>query len=268
MARIRTIKPEFWEDAIIGTLSREARLLFIAAWNLADDAGRLRWSAAYLKAGAFIYDEDISQEMVSGYMAELVSTGLVSPYTSSRGKQEFGHIVNFLKHQKISHPTPSRLPEPPNVPCGTLTKDSEEIPSLSENNPREVEVEVEREIEAEGKAKSGAPIELDRQVERIGHTHPKNHYLKGQFLPNRQQLVIAEAVIRHGFEAVMNGTRACKAAFTNRPREDLCYAPEPVRFFRESEYLKDPVVWEKQFTRAEIEEIRERERAQVGVYRP
>jgi hypothetical protein len=54
MARIRTIKPEFWEDDVIGSLSRDARLLFIATLNLADDEGLLRWSAAYLKASAFM----------------------------------------------------------------------------------------------------------------------------------------------------------------------------------------------------------------------
>lgn len=123
MARIRTIKPEFWEDEIPQRLSREARLLFIATWNLADDAGRLRWSPAYLKAGAFSYDDDISQEQVSQFMSELEQCGLVVAY-ESRGKQPFAYVVNFNDQQKISHPTPSRLPEPPNVPRGTLRNDS------------------------------------------------------------------------------------------------------------------------------------------------
>lgn len=170
MARIRTVKPEFWEDAIIGTLSREARLLFIASWNLADDAGRLRWSPAYLKAGAFIYDEDISQERVSLFMDELAGSGLVTPYESGRGKQHFACIVNFLKHQKISHPTPSRLPEPPNVPYGTLANDSGKIQSDSEFNPQEVEVERERDMEVDAEMKSGF---VDEWFEQLSKAHPR-----------------------------------------------------------------------------------------------
>jgi hypothetical protein len=42
MSRIRTIKPEFWEDEGNGRLSALARLLFIATFNMADDEGRLR----------------------------------------------------------------------------------------------------------------------------------------------------------------------------------------------------------------------------------
>ena len=34
MPRIRTIKPEFWEDDVIGRLSRDDRLLFIATWTM------------------------------------------------------------------------------------------------------------------------------------------------------------------------------------------------------------------------------------------
>lgn len=39
MARIRTIKPEFWTAEQVMELSRDARLLFIGMWNFCDDAG-------------------------------------------------------------------------------------------------------------------------------------------------------------------------------------------------------------------------------------
>jgi len=112
LARIRTIKPEFWEDETIGTLSREARLLFLATLNLADDEGLLRWNAEFLKASAFIYDPDISVDMVSGYMRELVSAELLFPYVAGRVKQELAWIVTFRRHQKINRPQPAKLPPP------------------------------------------------------------------------------------------------------------------------------------------------------------
>lgn len=112
MARIRTIKPEFWEDDVIGTMSRDERLLFIATWTLADDEGLLRWSAAYLKASAFIYDADITSPKVEKMMARLVEAGLIFAYAGGKAQQPFGYIVNFHKHQRINRPSPSRLPPP------------------------------------------------------------------------------------------------------------------------------------------------------------
>ncbi len=60
MARIRTIKPEFWEDEGVAALSRDARLLWIATWNCADDEGILRWTPDYIKAQVFPYDADVT----------------------------------------------------------------------------------------------------------------------------------------------------------------------------------------------------------------
>lgn len=112
MARIRTIKPEFFEDEDIGMLCREARLLFIASWGLADDEGLLRWTAPYLKAGAFLYDDDINVDDVERYMGELVDNGFVFPYRGGRSQQRLGWIVNFRKHQRINRPSPPKLPAP------------------------------------------------------------------------------------------------------------------------------------------------------------
>jgi hypothetical protein len=41
MARIRTIKPEFWTDEKVVECSFEARLMFIGMFNFADDKGNL-----------------------------------------------------------------------------------------------------------------------------------------------------------------------------------------------------------------------------------
>lgn len=113
VARIRTIKPEFWEDEVVGCLSRDARLLFVATWNIADDEGLLRWSAAYIKASAFMYDDDIQIKDAQRLMGEIVEAGLVHAYNAGKAQQPFAYIVNFQKHQRINRPSPSRLPPPP-----------------------------------------------------------------------------------------------------------------------------------------------------------
>jgi hypothetical protein len=107
MARIRTIKPEFWEDVGNSKLSPLARLLFIATFNMADDEGRLRWNAPYLKASAFMYDEDID---VAALMVEL-EAGPISVYDA--GGERLAVIVNFGRHQVINKSTPSKFPSPP-----------------------------------------------------------------------------------------------------------------------------------------------------------
>ena len=109
MARIRTIKPEFWEDDKIGSLSFGARLLFLCCLNLADDTGIVRWNSRYLKSSAFMYD-DIKIKEVEKYMSELVDAGIICHYQADG--QFLGYVRNFQRHQKINRPQPGKFPLP------------------------------------------------------------------------------------------------------------------------------------------------------------
>jgi hypothetical protein len=117
MARIRTVKPEFWEDELLGVLPRDARLLFIATFNLADDEGLLRWTPSYLKASAFMYDDDLAVSDVGKLMHCLADAGLVFPYIAGVARQQMAVVVNFRKHQRINRPQKSKLP-PPSLQSG------------------------------------------------------------------------------------------------------------------------------------------------------
>ncbi|MEU3826502.1 HNH endonuclease signature motif containing protein [Streptomyces sp. NPDC029080] len=112
MPRIRTVKPEFWEDELLGVLPRDARLLFIATFNMADDEGLLRWTPAYIKAQAFMYDDDLTIADVGKLMHCLTDTGLVFPYVGGVARQQMAVVVNFRKHQRINRPQKSKLPPP------------------------------------------------------------------------------------------------------------------------------------------------------------
>lgn len=74
MPRIRTIKPEFWEDAKVGRWSESARLLFLGGLNFADDYGVLRSDPAFLRSRIFPYD-DHSLAEVSAMLDECVGSG-------------------------------------------------------------------------------------------------------------------------------------------------------------------------------------------------
>lgn len=104
MARIRTIKPEYWTDERVGECSIPARLLFIAAWNFADDHGGLDRSPKQLKAQAFPYDAIDCEPLVQ----ELLSQRLLIEYEVS-GKK-YLHIRGFRKHQKNEKPAAPRFP--------------------------------------------------------------------------------------------------------------------------------------------------------------
>jgi hypothetical protein len=101
MARIRSIKPEFWSSEQIMDLSPMARLLFIGLWNFCDDGGNHPASAKTLKAEVFPSD-DITSASVQLLVDELSSNSLITLYFS--GGKEFWH-VNGWKHQKIDKPT-------------------------------------------------------------------------------------------------------------------------------------------------------------------
>jgi hypothetical protein len=111
MARIRTVKPEFWDDELLGSCSRDARLLYIALFNVSDDEGRVRWHPAYIKSKAFPYDDDLTHDDVARIMGELVGRERVWPYQA--GGQSLGWLPKFRGHQTINRPQPSRLPPPP-----------------------------------------------------------------------------------------------------------------------------------------------------------
>ena len=106
MARIRTIKPEFWISTQIGQCSIPARLLFVASWNFADDFGRLPADPDRLKAQAFPLDP----VEVASLVGELIAAGLVAEYDANG--QKFWQILGWLRHQKIDKRGAARYPEP------------------------------------------------------------------------------------------------------------------------------------------------------------
>jgi hypothetical protein len=57
MARIRTIKPEFFDDEHLCELPFDHRLCFIGLWLQADKAGRMEDRPKRLKARIFPFDD-------------------------------------------------------------------------------------------------------------------------------------------------------------------------------------------------------------------
>jgi len=115
MARIRTIKPEFWTSEQILDLSLPARLLFIGLWNFCDDNGVHPASARVLKARVFPAD-DITVAQVDGLIRELITQGLLIEYSSEDAS--WWYVTGWTRNQVINRPSVSKYPKPPPSPMG------------------------------------------------------------------------------------------------------------------------------------------------------
>lgn len=108
MARLRTLKPEFFTHELLCELTPLHRLLYEGLWCYADRDGRLEDRPRYLKTVVLPYDACDVDSM----LADLHAKGFVVRYQAN-GKHCIA-IPAFPRHQK-PHPreAPSLLPPPP-----------------------------------------------------------------------------------------------------------------------------------------------------------
>lgn len=136
MARIRTVKPEFWTSEQIMEITPLARLAFIALWTFSDDNGVHPASYKTLRAEAFAGDE-ITADVVAELVAEMLRERLLGEFESS-GKR-YWYVTGWAKHQRIDKPT-YRHPEPPreSTCLGVFAEHSPNAPRvLDEPSPPE-----------------------------------------------------------------------------------------------------------------------------------
>lgn len=121
MARIRTIKPEFFTSEDIVCLSPLARLLYIALWCEADRDGRMAFKPRTFKMRYFPADDCNIQALC----AELLAAGLVVLYGDG-----LAYIPQFDRHQHVNpREAKSELPAPP-AHIATISSDSNPVPNV------------------------------------------------------------------------------------------------------------------------------------------
>lgn len=136
MARKRIIDPEFWSDEEVGRWSFEARLFYIALWNFADDEGRFKAHPSLLKSQVFPYDTKIDIDKLKSEISSKIQ------WYGNNGSQ-YGHVRNFLKHQRIDRPTVSKLPSPKQfdeASTKSIEPSTNVPPNISKGNIREVNI--------------------------------------------------------------------------------------------------------------------------------
>lgn len=142
MARIRTIKPEFFTSEDIVSLSPMARILYIALWCEADREGRLVWKPLTFKL-RYLPADDCD---IKALCNEIVERGLVRLYGEG-----YAVIPAFGAHQHINpRESASQLPDP----CASVTRAAR----VGTRKPRASDIQVGREGKGkEGNEDSGEP---------------------------------------------------------------------------------------------------------------
>jgi hypothetical protein len=107
MARIRTIKPDAFTSDSLAHVPRGVRWTFAGIWTYVDDSGRGRDDVRLIKAALYPLDDEVSLSVLADDLDQLEKIGCLCRYEVD-GKT-YIHIPGW-RHQKISHPTPSQLP--------------------------------------------------------------------------------------------------------------------------------------------------------------
>lgn len=111
MSRIRTIHPSYPDSESLSRVSLEADMLFPRLWSVCDDAGRARADLSFLCHRLFPRRRNMEM-MLRIWLDELEREQCIKRYKAN--DVEYLHVVNWRKYQTICHPTPSKLPAPPN----------------------------------------------------------------------------------------------------------------------------------------------------------
>lgn len=112
VARIRTIKPEITQSLSLAEVSLTAERTFVCLLTQVDDEGRHIDHAAIINGVLWALRPEHTPVHCADDLQQLASVGLLCRYTGCDGRQ-YLHVAKWHEHQKISHPSASRLPSCP-----------------------------------------------------------------------------------------------------------------------------------------------------------
>lgn len=184
--RSRQVKPEFWRDAAVASLSDAARLFYIGLWLEADDSGWLRWKVQEIGADLYPYRPAKSREAaVERYAAAIVE--LPGECRLRILRCGHAHLPNLVKYQRFSgltkqvhtyakeHQTlcpqePAGTRESPTLPArfGSVREGSEGVLGGTDDDDRDKAVETLREIIADPKKSEQQKKAARRGLEQWG----------------------------------------------------------------------------------------------------
>lgn len=111
MARRRMIDPSIWQSEAFAALCPVGRLLYIGMFSQADDEGRGRARAVYLKSIIFPYEESLETREVEEALAQVAARMNITLYETGGGS--YYAFPNWTDWQRVDKPQKSKIPPPP-----------------------------------------------------------------------------------------------------------------------------------------------------------
>jgi hypothetical protein len=146
MARIRTIKPEFFRHEGLQDLGAESMLVFAGLWTQCDSRGRFRWRPRQLKLDILPF-MDFDMEVI---LEKLRESGFLEKYEVD-GKY-YGLVPTFRDHQRLTgkeREDGEKYPEPLGKHRGSIGETSGKQEGGTGERPVSQEREREKEKERE-----------------------------------------------------------------------------------------------------------------------
>jgi len=131
MARRRMIDPGFWLSEHNTRLIFRQRLLFLGLISNADDEGRVKGNANFIRAMVFPYDE-LESSKIKDDLAKLSSEGLIIRYNYNG--LDYIQIAKWAEFQRIDHPTKSKIPPQDNFQNDSKNESEYDSENESEND--------------------------------------------------------------------------------------------------------------------------------------
>lgn len=109
VSRKRQLPPDISQWVSFRAVSRDARLLYLLLYTIADDEGRIREDPGYFAYTLFPGETGFGLK-IEACLREMDREELIGRYEVGRSRYI---VILAWDVQKISHPTPSKLPAPP-----------------------------------------------------------------------------------------------------------------------------------------------------------
>lgn len=106
MARIRTVKPEFWRHPLMGRLPDDFQLLALSLLTMADDEGYFRAEPALIRGDVQPFRDDLVR--IHGGLTELSRIEWIE-LRQHPIQGVIGHIKKWSDHQVVNRPNKSKL---------------------------------------------------------------------------------------------------------------------------------------------------------------
>jgi len=211
MARIRSVKPEFFTSEQVVECSPTARLLFIGMWCFCDDRGVHPASLARLKMEVFPNDA-FTSEQIQALINELLNRGLIVSYLV--GSEPFWAIPTWRKHQKIEKPT-YRYPAPP-----------------ADQTPAKIDEQSTKE-----------PAKTDATHRAVDDKSPKSRRTVGESSTPDRNGMESNGVERKGLESKGMDSSASKPKISTPPASPSVQSPAPCAQTPVRTSTGEPVTW-------------------------